>query len=97
MEIISKVLLRAKLIISFLTTIGQNSFLVEFPSILAPSQVCIRLVAAGEVVRLTLEHDGFPPNSKVYLACGEGWPIILSGLKTLLETGAPLPDFIVES
>lgn len=63
----------------------------------APSQVCIRLVAGGEVVRLTLEHDGFPPNSKVYLACREGWPIILSGLKTLLETGAPLPDFIGES
>ena len=38
-------------------------------------------------------HDGFPENSAVYRACSVAWPMILSSLKTLLETGAPLPDF----
>jgi hypothetical protein len=55
------------------------------------------LVRGGEVVRFTLEHDGFPANSKVYVACREGWPMILSGLKMLLETGTAMPDFVPES
>jgi hypothetical protein len=38
-------------------------------------------------------HDGFQENSVVYRACSEAWPMILSSLKTLLETGAPLPEF----
>lgn len=63
----------------------------------SPSRVSISLIQGGEVVRLTLEHDNFPPNSKVYLACREGWPMLLSGLKTLLETGKPLPEFTAES
>lgn len=58
-----------------------------------PSSVSLLLQSGGEVVRLTLVHDGFPPNSKVYAACSVGWPLILSGLKTLLETGTPMPDF----
>jgi uncharacterized protein YndB with AHSA1/START domain len=57
------------------------------------SQVSMTLQAGGEVVRLSLQHDHFPPNSKVYAACREGWPMILSALKTLLETGGPLPAF----
>lgn len=63
----------------------------------APSRVSISLAQGGAVVRCTLQHDGFPPSSKVYAACSEGWPMILSGLKTLLETGRPMPDFVPES
>ena len=35
------------------------------------------------------------PQGVNFLAEGgrRGWPIILSGLKTLLETGRPLPQF----
>jgi uncharacterized protein YndB with AHSA1/START domain len=62
-----------------------------------PSKVSIHLQDGGEVVRVALLHDGFPPNSKVYLACSEGWPMILSGLKTLLETGSPMPEFSPEA
>lgn len=51
----------------------------------------------GRFPLLRLEHDGFPPESKVYLACREGWPMLLSCLKTLLETGSPMPDFVPES
>ena len=45
---------------------------------------------SGPVVRLTVTHEDFPPDSKVLPAVSKGWPTILSGLKTLLETGRPL-------
>jgi len=45
---------------------------------------------SGPVVRLTVTHEDFPPESKVFPAISKGWPSILSGLKTLLETGKPL-------
>ena len=44
----------------------------------------------GDTVRLTVTHEDFPPDSKVFPAISNGWPSILSGLKTLLETGQPL-------
>jgi uncharacterized protein YndB with AHSA1/START domain len=41
----------------------------------------------GAVVKLTVTHEDFPVNSKVYPKICTGWPDILSSLKTLLETG----------
>ncbi len=58
-----------------------------------PSRVTFTLEQSGDVVRLTLIHDMFPPHGRIYAACREGWPTILSSLKTLLETGRPLPAF----
>ncbi len=46
--------------------------------------------AGGGVVRLTVVHDGFAPGSQVLRAISEGWPAVLSSLKTLLETGSAL-------
>jgi uncharacterized protein YndB with AHSA1/START domain len=43
------------------------------------------------VVKLTVTHDGFLPGSRVLEAISNGWPAVLSSLKTLLETGAALP------
>jgi uncharacterized protein YndB with AHSA1/START domain len=43
------------------------------------------------VVKLTVTHDGFGPGSRVLPAISEGWPAVLSSLKTLLETGTALP------
>jgi uncharacterized protein YndB with AHSA1/START domain len=43
------------------------------------------------VVKLTVTHDGFSSGSRVLLAISEGWPAVLSSLKTLLETGTALP------
>jgi len=57
-----------------------------------PSRVTFSLEDSGSVVRLTVIHDSFPPESKVFRACSEVWPMILSNLKTLLETGQPLPN-----
>jgi|SRR5579863_5325524 len=39
-----------------------------------------------QLVKLTVMHDEFPENSKVFPGINEGWPMVLSGLKTLLET-----------
>jgi len=64
----------------------------EFPSQTdAPSQVSYDLEPAGEVVKLTVTHDGFEGETETYRMVRQGWPPILSGLKTLLETGEPLP------
>jgi uncharacterized protein YndB with AHSA1/START domain len=40
--------------------------------------------------RLTVLHDGFEPGSSVLVGISEGWPAVLSSLKTLLETGSTL-------
>ena len=62
----------------------------------AQSRVTFLLAESGAVVRLTVIHESFPPQSKVFRACSDGWPMILSNLKSLLETGAPLPVFEFE-
>jgi hypothetical protein len=36
-------------------------------------------------------HDGFDEHSEVLPTISEGWPQLLSSLKTLLETGETLP------
>jgi uncharacterized protein YndB with AHSA1/START domain len=46
---------------------------------------------AGEAVKLTMtQHQPKPIPRKFYEGGLQGWPKILSGLKTYLETGAPL-------
>jgi uncharacterized protein YndB with AHSA1/START domain len=44
----------------------------------------------GDVVKLTVTHEIDYPNSSFIAAAANSWPAILAGLKTLLETGAPL-------
>lgn len=39
----------------------------------------------GGLVKLTVVHDGFPAGSEVHQGISQGWPMILSQLKTLLE------------
>jgi uncharacterized protein YndB with AHSA1/START domain len=58
-----------------------------------PSKVTFEIAPGGEVVRLMMIHDEFQEDSAVYRACSGAWPMILSSLKTLLETGEPLPEF----
>lgn len=54
-----------------------------------PSVVTFGIEARGSVVQLSVRHEGFGPESKLYCACRAGWPIILNELKSLLESGAP--------
>ncbi|GAB4009076.1 hypothetical protein GCM10029992_67150 [Glycomyces albus] len=43
-------------------------------------------------MKLTVVHGGFEPGSKVRDMVSQGWPQLLSSLKTLLETGETLPE-----
>jgi DNA-binding transcriptional ArsR family regulator/uncharacterized protein YndB with AHSA1/START domain len=45
-----------------------------------------------EQVKLTVVHDGLAPDGLLGSMISNGWPRVLSNLKTLLETGEPLPD-----
>ncbi|WP_167479938.1 ArsR/SmtB family transcription factor [Nocardia arthritidis] len=56
------------------------------------SKVTFELEPLGEIVKLTVVHDGFGPGSGVLAGISEGWPAILANLKTLLETGETLPE-----
>ncbi|WP_158889171.1 ArsR/SmtB family transcription factor [Amycolatopsis anabasis] len=56
------------------------------------SKVTFEIEPVGEMVKLTVVHDDFEPNGKLHSMISEGWSPILSSLKTLLETGEPLPE-----
>ena len=55
-----------------------------------PSRVTWEIVAMGETCRLTLTHEFPAGESMSSQGASEGWPMVLSGLKTLLETGEAL-------
>jgi uncharacterized protein YndB with AHSA1/START domain len=56
----------------------------------APSRCTWSIEARGEATLLTLTHDEFDGETATYKSVAHGWVPILSGLKTLLETGEPL-------
>jgi DNA-binding transcriptional ArsR family regulator/uncharacterized protein YndB with AHSA1/START domain len=56
-----------------------------------PSRITWLLETAGpDVCKLTVVHDGFESRTATFEQVVGGMPFILSGLKTLLETGKPL-------
>lgn len=58
---------------------------------LGPTLVTYEIEPAGDAVRLTLTESHDRPLDDDILAGGrQGWPAILSSLKSLLETGEPL-------
>lgn len=54
------------------------------------SRVAFELEPVEDLVKLTVLHDDFEPGSIAPAMVQNGWPIFLSSLKTLLETGEPL-------
>jgi hypothetical protein len=54
------------------------------------SRVAFNIEPVGEMAKLTVVHDDFEPGSTAATMVRNGWPIYLSSLKTLLETGEPL-------
>ncbi len=59
-----------------------------------PSRVTFEIESFRDKVKLIVTHDQFPPDSKVLPGISKGWPAILCGLKSLLETGEALfPDW----
>jgi uncharacterized protein YndB with AHSA1/START domain len=55
-----------------------------------PTTVRYEMESVGEMVKMTVIHEGFEAENETWSATQQGWPPILSGLKTLLETGQPL-------
>ena len=47
-----------------------------------------------EQVKLTVVHDDLEPGGLLAGMISNGWPRVLANLKTLLETGEPLPDSV---
>ena len=70
------------------------TFNVNWPALvekLGPTLVTYEIEPAGDAVRLTLTEAHDRPIDDDILSGGRsGWPAILSSLKSLLETGAPL-------
>jgi DNA-binding transcriptional ArsR family regulator/uncharacterized protein YndB with AHSA1/START domain len=56
------------------------------------SRVTWQIEEDGPRVKLTLVHDDFDPGSRVLELVSGGWTPLLASLKTLLETGEPLPE-----
>jgi uncharacterized protein YndB with AHSA1/START domain len=54
------------------------------------SRCAFELEPMGDMVKLTVVHEMDKPESKLIDAVSNGWPTILSSLKSLLETGDPL-------
>lgn len=54
------------------------------------SRVAFDLERVEEMVRLTVTHDELQPGSQMERSIANGWPRVLSSLKSLLETGCPL-------
>jgi DNA-binding transcriptional ArsR family regulator/uncharacterized protein YndB with AHSA1/START domain len=61
------------------------------------SKVTFEIEPAGAASKLTVVHDDFEPGSTVAEMISEGWPALLSDLKSLLETGATVPTEAVEA
>jgi DNA-binding transcriptional ArsR family regulator/uncharacterized protein YndB with AHSA1/START domain len=55
------------------------------------SKVTFDIEPVTQGVKLTVIHDGFEPGSIIAGMVRVGWPDVISSLKTLLETGEPLP------
>lgn len=53
----------------------------------ATSRATIELVAETEATQVTVTHDEWTDGDSSHAASADGWPRILSRMKTLIETG----------
>ena len=56
----------------------------------SPTRVTFDIEASMGAVKLTVTHDELELGTPLYNGTIQGWPAILSSLKSLLETGTPL-------
>lgn len=56
-----------------------------------PSVVTFLVEPHGDIVRLTVTHENLPDRA-MFRGIAHGWPVVLANLKSLLETGAILPQ-----
>ncbi|ALO13138.1 Putative transcriptional regulator [Streptomyces venezuelae] len=56
------------------------------------SRVTFDIEPSGDAVKLTVTHGDLEPDGIMRGLIGEGWPALISSLKSLLETGEELPE-----
>jgi len=61
----------------------------------ATSRVTFDVAPIDDMVRLTVTHDELEAGSGTATGISRGWPIVLSSLKSLLETGQGIDVFAV--
>ena len=59
----------------------------------AHTRVTFELEQIEDMARLTVTHDDLVAGSDMDRGIREGWPRVLSSLKSFLETGKPLPTW----
>jgi uncharacterized protein YndB with AHSA1/START domain len=55
------------------------------------SRVTFDIEPRGKVVKLTVTHDNLDEGGETFRGISFGWPMVIASLKSLLETGHPLP------
>jgi uncharacterized protein YndB with AHSA1/START domain len=56
----------------------------------APSRVVFELEQQKDQVKLVVTHDDFPEGTQIFSSISNGWPLVLSSLKSYVETGRVL-------
>src|SRR5581483_3793397 len=69
----------------------RNEFMPELKAE-GYSRCMIEIEPVADTMKLTIVHEIDKTGSKLIEAVAGGWPKVLSGLKSLLETGIALPD-----
>jgi uncharacterized protein YndB with AHSA1/START domain len=57
------------------------------------TRMTITFKQKGSCTDLTVVHESPKLNSKFIAKVAQGWPMIISGLKSILETGKPIAEF----
>lgn len=74
----------------FIAAVGGDEAFLAAASAERRSKVTFDIEPAGGSVKLTVVHDDFDEGSVILEGISGGWPSIVAGLKTLLETGRTL-------
>lgn len=69
-----------------------HTFQFQFADPDPESRVTYELVRYGEAMcGLEIRHEGLVPGTETERTVGHSWDVMLSSLKTIIETGKPLP------
>jgi len=73
-----------------LKSIPEEEVIFSFDHLMGepPSTVRFTIESLKDMVQLTIVHEDFTEGSKVREQVSNGWPSIIEGIKTLLETGS---------
>lgn len=74
------------------TAIGWDEAKADAWNAEGRSRVAFDISMFGGKVKLEVTHECVDADGVVISAIGGGWPVVISNLKTLLETGEVLPD-----